>query len=63
MPFVIQRGNAKVFCPNNETDPDFAETFREALKMGIEAYAYYSEFNGNKIKLKDKIRVKSQNLK
>ena len=61
--FVIQRINAKVFSPNDETDPDFGEAFREALKKGVEAYAYYSEFVGNKITLRDKIEVKPQRLK
>jgi sugar fermentation stimulation protein A len=55
--FVIQRINAKVFSPNDETDPDFGKTFREALKKGVEAYAYCSEFVGNKITLRDKIEV------
>lgn len=58
--FVIQRINAKVFSPNDETDPDFGETFREALKKGVEAYAYCSEFVGNKITLRNKIEIKPQ---
>ena len=61
--FLIQRVNAKIFSPNDETDPDFGEAFREALKKGVEAYAYYSEFVVNKIILRDKIEVQPQRLK
>jgi sugar fermentation stimulation protein A len=56
--FVIQRVNAHVFAPNDETDPDFGKTFREAIKNGVEAYAYYSEFLRNKIVLRNRIEIK-----
>jgi len=56
--FVIQRINADVFAPNDETDPDFGDAFRRALKNGVEAYAYYSEFSGNRIFLRDKLVIK-----
>ncbi len=56
--FVVQRVNADVFGPNDETDPDFGEAFRKALRNGVEAFAYYSEFVGNRIFLKDKVLVK-----
>jgi sugar fermentation stimulation protein A len=56
--FVIQRVNAHVFAPNDKTDPEFGKTFRAALKNGVEAYAYYSEFVGNRIGLRDKIEIK-----
>lgn len=58
--FVVQRINADVFGPNDRTDPDFGQAFREALKNGVEAYAYYSEFVGNKIFLREKIEVKAK---
>lgn len=58
--FVVQRVNANVFCPNDKTDPDFGKAFREALKNGVEAYAYYSEFVGNTIFLRDKVEVKAK---
>ena len=56
--FVIQRVNAHVFGPNDETDPDFGEAFRDALQNGVEAYAYYSEFLETRITLMDKNEVK-----
>jgi sugar fermentation stimulation protein A len=57
--FIVQRTNAKMFAPNDETDPDFGKAFREALAKGVEAYAYCSEFDGKKIELKGKIGIKS----
>lgn len=60
--FVVQRVNAHVFGPNDKTDPDFGEAFRKALKNGVEAYAYYSEFSGNKIFLKGRVAVKAKIL-
>ena len=56
--FVVQRINAHVFGPNDMTDPDFSEAFREALKNGVEAYAHYSEFSGSRIVLKDKVPIR-----
>lgn len=57
--FVVQRANAEVFSSNDEADPRFGEAFRVALDVGVEAYAYYSEFVGKRITLKDKVEVKS----
>ncbi|MHA2378903.1 MAG: DNA/RNA nuclease SfsA [Candidatus Thorarchaeota archaeon] len=34
--FVIQRPDARVFSPNDETDPDFGEALRDANKCGVE---------------------------
>jgi len=56
--FVVQRVNADVFAPNDETDPDFGEAFRKALINGVEALAYYSEFVGNRIFLREKVLIK-----
>jgi sugar fermentation stimulation protein A len=56
--FVIQRVNAQVFAPNDETDPEFGKVFRKAIRNGVEAYVYYSEFVENKISLREKIQIK-----
>jgi sugar fermentation stimulation protein A len=56
--FIIQRTDARVFAPNDETDPEFGKVLRDAALEGVEVYAYYSEFFGNKINLKGKVRVK-----
>ena len=46
-----------MFVPNDETDPEFGKVLREASEEGIQVYAHYSEFAGDKITLKGKIKV------
>jgi len=55
--FVVQRTDAHVFTPNDETDLEFGKVLRDAAVNGVEVYAYYSEFVGNKITLKGKVKV------
>jgi sugar fermentation stimulation protein A len=55
--FIVQRTDAKVFAPNDETDPQFGKTLRNASAKGVEVYAYYSEFSKDTITLRGKIRV------
>jgi sugar fermentation stimulation protein A len=55
--FVVQRADAQMFAPNDETDPKFGKALREATVKGVEVYAYYSEFAENKITLKGKVKV------
>ena len=55
--FVVQRTDAQVFSPHDETDPEFGEAFRDASANGVEVYAYCSEFTGDKISLKWKLPV------
>jgi sugar fermentation stimulation protein A len=55
--FVVQRTDADVFAPNDETDSEFGKVLRDATVKGVEVYAYYSEFVGNKITLKGKVKV------
>ena len=56
--FLIQRNDAMAFAPNDRTDPAFGHTFREALKCGVEAYAFSSAFVGDRIELRGKLTVK-----
>ncbi|MFW9919217.1 MAG: DNA/RNA nuclease SfsA [Candidatus Thorarchaeota archaeon] len=37
--FVIQRPDAEVFSPNDDTDPDFGNALRESHIAGVEIYA------------------------
>ena len=60
--FIVQRTDAHVFAPNDETDPEFGEVLREAAVNGVEVYAYYSEFAENRVTLKGKIRVELKPL-
>jgi len=55
--FVVQRTDAHVFAPNDETDSEFGKVLRDAAVEGVEVYAYYSEFVENKILLKGKVKV------
>ncbi len=55
--FIVQRSDAMVFSPNDEVDPEFGKALREAVKKGLEVYAYFSEFVGNKIVLGRKLKV------
>ena len=55
--FIVQRTDAWVFSPNDETDPEFGKVLREAAVKGVEVYAYSSEFAEDRITLKGKVRV------
>ena len=55
--FIVQRTDAHVFAPNDETDPEFGKVLRDATVERVEVYAYYSEFVGNKITSKGKVKV------
>lgn len=58
--FVVQRTDAHTFSPNDETDPEFAKVLRDASVEGVEVFAYYSEFAGDKIALKGKLPAELQ---
>jgi sugar fermentation stimulation protein A len=55
--FIVQRTDAQVFSPNDETDPEFGEILRNAYLKGVEVFAYYSEFSETKITLRGKVKV------
>lgn len=55
--FIVQRTDVSVFIPNDETDPQFGKALRDAAARGVEVYAYRSEFVGNRITLKGKVKV------
>ena len=57
--FVVQRTDARVFSPNDETDPEFGKALRNASLDGVEVYAYCSEFAETTITLKGKVKVGS----
>jgi len=46
-----------VFASKNETDPVFGKALREAAAEGVEVYAHSSEFIGNRITLRGKLKV------
>lgn len=42
--FVVQRPDATLFRPHDETDPAFGKALRDAHLSGVEVYAYRSRF-------------------
>ena len=55
--FIVQRTDAHMFAPNDETDPEFGKALRDAAVKGVEVYAYSSEFSEKKITLRGKVEV------
>jgi sugar fermentation stimulation protein A len=55
--FVIQRMDAYMFMPNDETDLNFGKALRKAAERGVEVYAYSAKFEKNKITLCGKVKV------
>jgi sugar fermentation stimulation protein A len=55
--FVVQGTDARVFAPNDEVDPEFGKVLRGAAVVGVEVYAYCSDFAGGQITLKGKVKV------
>lgn len=55
--FVGQHPNIKGFSPNEETDPDFANTLIEAEKTGVEILSYVCTTGKFEIKLDRKIPI------
>jgi len=56
--FLVQRTDTHVFSPDDEADPKFGRALRDAASHGVEVYAYCSDFTGNRITLKGKIKIK-----
>ena len=55
--FVIQRDDAHLFKPNDETDPKFGKALREASSRGVEVYAYTANFTRSRIWLGSRVKV------
>jgi sugar fermentation stimulation protein A len=49
--FLVQRTDAHLFTPCDETDPEFGKTLRKAAKEGVEVLAYKTEISNNFSKL------------
>jgi sugar fermentation stimulation protein A len=43
--FLVQRNDAKIFRPNERTDPDFTKNLKNAYNQGVEVYAYTSQIS------------------
>jgi sugar fermentation stimulation protein A len=55
--FVIQRDDAELFRPNDETDPDFGTTLREAAAKGVEAIALAARYRERRVELIGEVPV------
>lgn len=55
--FVVQREDAKSLSPYDESDPEFGAALREAVRCGVEAYAYSCRVSREEIALEWTIPV------
>ncbi|HPE63846.1 MAG TPA: DNA/RNA nuclease SfsA [Methanothrix sp.] len=55
--FVIQREDARVFIPNDETDPDFGAALRAAAAGGVEPIALAARYRDGFIELIGEVPV------
>ena len=55
--FVIQRNDAREWRPNAKMDPDFAEALRNAVKNGVEAYAYTCDINLETVSIMKRVSI------
>jgi sugar fermentation stimulation protein A len=57
MLYVVQREDCDKFAPASEIDPVYAKLLTEALKCGVEVYAYQCELTPATISLKQKMEM------
>lgn len=55
--FVVQREDAKALSPYDESDPEFGAALREAVRSGVEAYAYSCCVSREEIAVRRRIPV------
>lgn len=55
--FVVQREDAKSLSPYDESAPEFGVALREAVRCGVEAYAYSCCVSREEITLAERIPV------
>lgn len=56
--FVIQRGDAEGFSPNDDVDPEFSRALRLAQIKGLGIYAYKCRVKPNEIELAGQVPIK-----
>ena len=56
--FVIQRGDAEAFTPNDKADPQFGAALRKAADKGVEVYAYRCRVTSNEIALSEPLPMR-----
>lgn len=55
--FVIQREDARVFMPNDETDPDFGAALRKVVATGVEPIALATKYRKGHMELIGRVPV------
>lgn len=55
--FIIQHPDAKVFSPNEKTNPLFAREFYRALSNGVEIYPYKCSITTEVISINESISI------
>jgi sugar fermentation stimulation protein A len=55
--FIIQHPDAKVFSPNEKTDPFFAKGFYRALNNGVEIYSYKCNITTKAISINESVSI------
>jgi sugar fermentation stimulation protein A len=55
--FIIQRKDAKEWRPNKKMDPDFTYAINQAVKKGVEAYAYTCKITLNDICIHKRVPI------
>jgi sugar fermentation stimulation protein A len=55
--FVAQRPDAEVFSPNQTADPGFCRALQNAVRIGVEVYAYACRVSTKEVTIARKIPV------
>lgn len=55
--FLIQRDDAKIFSPNDTTDPVFGRMLRQVTAAGVDAYAYTCKISTREINIVGSVPV------
>ena len=56
--FVVQRDDADYFATHDEADPDFGQALRQAMAVGVQAFAYNCRVDEQSITLADRLPFK-----
>lgn len=55
--FVVQRGDARRFSPNSETDEPFSNALKKAARKGVEVLAYSCDVSRDGVELDGELEV------
>jgi sugar fermentation stimulation protein A len=55
--FVIQRNDAREWRPNEEMDPEFTASLRNAVENGVEAYAFICDINLDTVSILKRVPI------